>query len=904
MARLLSRFLRRGGLAASLAPYAVLGVAITVFIVAGLANLARVATEGSLKHEAETAGEWNLLQGLQQLQKFTTDLERYMRPDGGLAHDDLVEQFEVLWSRLPLFLNNPQNGQLFTSIAQFVPRAKALEAAFTALEPTVLALRPGDQAGYQRIDGVLSDLHRWLVDVEAKVHAERVEKNAARAHEVDKIYRDALGLFLLMLLSTAVLILQLLMSIRRANLALGQAQVAKTEAQAVGQRLQAVIDAVPTMIIAWDLEGRRLFANRLYLDFFRSTEPPWLHQAEWTAGSEDESGIGPGIGVPLRPGVPIFSFEHAARDARDRERMLLTTRVPVHGDDGRVSGVVDVSLDITERTQREAALAETRKRLEVQAEEMRHLAASAQRANVAKSEFLAMMSHEIRTPMNAILGFADLLSRTIEDPGQRRHVEIIRGTGRQLLMLLNDLLDFSKLEANKIEVERLPFRLRDIVRDLRTTTEMLVAEKAVELSVSVDPQLPSWLRGDAVRLRQVLSNLLSNAAKFTDRGSIRLTIDQTTRPDGSRWLRSAVSDTGIGISDDQQKGLFQVFHQADSSTTRRYGGTGLGLAICKQLMELMGGTIGAHSEPGRGSTFWFELPLEPVDESALPIALPSLGEVNTRSLSVLVVDDVETNRELIEALLTLRGHRVSLAEDGREAIAAVQRATFDLVLMDINMPDLNGLEATRRIRSLPGPAAGVPIIAMTAHVFASDVAASREAGMNGHLAKPIEASLLFAMLARFAAGRPPAEETSAPDAPAEGAEATDGWATAGSPIDAQLLARLDERIGHERVKLLVCRMLDNAGRDIGAVRRALAEGDRGAVRSMAHRLAGQGASFGVPGITEIARRLERAAPEASDAAIEELLAALARVRDAALEAFALLSEPEPQPLRAESGGRR
>ncbi len=868
-----SRFLRGGGLAANLAPYAVLGVAITVFIVAGLANLARVATEGSLKHEAEMAGEWNILQGMTQLQKFDTDLQRFMRPNGGLSHGDLVEQFEVLWSRLPLFLNNPQNGKLFSSIGQFVPRAKALEAAFAALEPTVEGLTPDDIAGYDRIEGVLTDLHRWLVDVEAKVHAERVQKNAQRAREVDQIYRDALGLFLLMLLSTAVLILQLLMSIHRGNVALRQAQGAKNEALAAGQRLQAVIDAVPTMIIAWDLEGRRLFANRLYIDFFQSTEPPWLHHAEGSTASSDD----PGIGLLLRPGVPIFSFEHAARDARGRERILLTTRVPVHGGDGRVSGVVDVSLDITERTQRDQALAEVRKRLEVQAEEMRHLAAGAQRANLAKSEFLAMMSHEIRTPMNAILGFADLLARTVADAGQRRYVDIIRATGRQLLTLLNDTLDFSKLEAGKIEVEQLPFRLRDVVRDLRTTTEMLVAEKAIELSVSVDHELPVWLMGDPVRLRQVLSNLLSNAAKFTDRGAIRLVLRAMERQDGRHWVRFAVSDTGIGISDEQQKGLFQAFHQADSSTTRRYGGTGLGLAICKQLVELAGGSIGVHSESGRGSTFWFELPLHPVDEATLPVVEPLGREAEGRSLRVLVVDDVETNRELIEALLTLRGHRVALARDGLEAIAAVRRELFDLVLMDINMPDLNGLEATRRIRSLPGPEAGVPIIAMTAHVFASDVAASREAGMNDHLAKPIEANLLFAMLARYAPGPTPPE--AAPEPPPEaGGDGT----TVDLPLDQKMLRQLEERIGRDRVRLLVTRMLGNAGRELGTMRRVLADGDRKTLASTAHRLAGQGASFGVPRITDLARRIERSAESATEKEIEELLTALTQTRDCAL----------------------
>jgi CheY-like chemotaxis protein len=278
---------------------------------------------------------------------------------------------------------------------------------------------------------------------------------------------------------------------------------------------------------------------------------------------------------------------------------------------------------------------------------------------------------------------------------------------------------------------------------------MLLAEKPVDLRLRLDPALPKQVIGDAARLRQVLTNLLGNAAKFTEMGQVRLEVEPVAGTGAAMQVRFAVIDTGPGIPPEQQDRLFQSFHQLDS-TRGRHGGTGLGLAISRQLIERMGGRIGVESEPGRGSTFWFELPLVPTREAVAETAAAATGPV--RPLRVLVADDVATNRELLRALLRRGGHEVRLAVNGVEALALAQSELPDLVLMDVSMPELDGMETARRLRALDGPLARVPIVALTAHAFPADVEACLAAGMNGHLAKPIDPAALNAVLARVAAG--------------------------------------------------------------------------------------------------------------------------------------------------------
>jgi signal transduction histidine kinase/ActR/RegA family two-component response regulator len=373
--------------------------------------------------------------------------------------------------------------------------------------------------------------------------------------------------------------------------------------------------------------------------------------------------------------------------------------------------------------------------------------ARARAANKAKSEFLATISHEIRTPLNSILGFADLVA---DDPGlsaeSRRRLDLIGRSGRSLVEIINDLLDFSKLEAGRMELDPQPLAPALVLRDAMAIAAPAAESKRLALRVEISGgDEASLFSLDETRLRQVLLNLLSNAIKFTRDGAVTARLNLS----GQR-LRFEVSDTGIGIAPDVQARLFQRFTQADSSISRGFGGTGLGLAISKALVSRMGGEIGVDSAPGRGSCFWVELPAEPAQPAPkLDVVAPRAS--NAGGARVLLVDDHPVNRELGHALLTLGGHETVTAEDGAAAVSLVRNEDFDLVLMDVHMPDMDGLAATRAIRAMAGSKARVPILALSADAMPEQIARCLAAGMDGHVAKPIVRDALLAAVARFTA---------------------------------------------------------------------------------------------------------------------------------------------------------
>ena len=409
---------------------------------------------------------------------------------------------------------------------------------------------------------------------------------------------------------------------------------------------------------------------------------------------------------------------------------------------GRTSKVLGLTLDVTARKRAEIALGEAKS----QAEAAR---AEAERANQAKTDFLASMSHEIRTPLNAIIGFTDLmLASTRLDPDLHRHADLVRASGAALLAIVNDILDFSKVEAGAVELAPRPFALLGLLDACTSIVRVQAETKGLQLRTSFSSGLPGWVLGDEGRLRQVLLNLLNNAVKFTKAGSV--TLDVWSEPAGpaERLLRLRVTDTGIGIPEEKRKRLFQRFSQVDGSIGRDYGGTGLGLAISRSLVELMGGEIGVGSDTGRGSTFWFSVRLPLADAPDGPAAV-SATSVARRKGRLLLVDDSPINLELAKAVLTGEGHDVEVAGDGATAVAAVAAGGFDLVLMDVQMPGMDGMSATRAIRHSKSPTSTVPIIAMTANVLPDQVRAFREAGMDDHVGKPFEREDLFATIERW-----------------------------------------------------------------------------------------------------------------------------------------------------------
>jgi len=368
----------------------------------------------------------------------------------------------------------------------------------------------------------------------------------------------------------------------------------------------------------------------------------------------------------------------------------------------------------------------------------------ARAADRAKSVFLANVSHEIRTPMNGVVGMTEALLQSELTRAQRDQLEVVRRSGQSLVLLINDLLDLARLEEGRFALAEGPFALHVLVTDLVTLYEPLALEKGISLSAVVDPAVPRSVRGDALRLRQVLSNLLSNAVKFTSQGAVRLEVT----PEGGA-VRFAVSDSGPGISEAVRPRLFQRFEQGDASATRRASGTGLGLALSREVVRLMGGELDhdrGHT-PGSRFSFAIALPFEaPLAQPALPAAKASVPS----SKPVLVVDDNPINLAVARSLIGKAGYEVHTANNGREALAAVRANDWQLVLMDVQMPEMDGLEATRQIRALPGTAGRVPIIALTASAMPEDIAACHAAGMSEVLAKPIDVVALSALLSRFA----------------------------------------------------------------------------------------------------------------------------------------------------------
>jgi PAS domain S-box-containing protein len=405
--------------------------------------------------------------------------------------------------------------------------------------------------------------------------------------------------------------------------------------------------------------------------------------------------------------------------------------------------------DITERKRAEAELLDANQHLEKFIIRANELTVQAEMANIAKSEFLANMSHEIRTPMNAIIGMTDLLQDENLTPEQREYAEIIRRSGEGLLVIINDILDLSKIEANKIELERQPFDLQRCVEDALDLVTIVTSEKGLKTTFLIEKDTPDFILGDPNRLRQILVNLLNNAVKFTNKGEVAVFVSSRKLEGSNHEIHFAVKDTGIGIPEKKKSGLFQSFSQVDASTTRKYGGTGLGLAISKRLVELMNGKIWFESDIGKGSTFHFTIQaeptiLKPINVNAKRSDSQDFVHHANHDLHILLAEDNTVNQMVTQKMLNKLGYKADVVANGVEVLQAMERNTYDVILMDVQMPEMDGLMATKVIRQRwpDGPM----IIAMTASALVGDREMCLAAGMDGYISKPVTVEELNAAL--------------------------------------------------------------------------------------------------------------------------------------------------------------
>ncbi|OGU02167.1 MAG: hypothetical protein A2X82_01395 [Geobacteraceae bacterium GWC2_55_20] len=636
-----------------------------------------------------------------------------------------------------------------------------------------------------------------------------------------------------------------------------------------------LIEHARTVILRWDVNGEVTYIN----DFgercfgYKRAELFGRHLVGTIVPETDTAG------KDLRQ--MIDSIIHSPADYHENENENVTRdgrRIWMHWSNtavceknGTLVEILSIGTDVTERKVAEQQLFETHQYLEKAVHRSSELAAEAARANAAKSEFLANMSHELRTPMNGVIAMAGLLSTTLLTGEQRNYVGVIRKSGKHLMTIINDILDYSKIEARRMGLEEVSFNLAEVMNELMPLLQAGADEKGLHLHCMIDPDVPAIVRGDPARLRQILLNLASNAVKFTEQGNVSVRVAVDSREAQQLVLRFTVNDTGIGIAAEQLPLIFDPFTQADSSTTRRFGGTGLGLSISRQLVELMGGELDVTSREGEGSVFSFTARFKMIQTGEVSLlAEEQFNELVKHSVAfseqrgkykILVVEDNPINQRVAGALLEKAGFSYTLVESGYEALQRLENEPYDLVLMDCQMPGLDGYETTSLIRSANVAVIrnDMPIIAMTANAQEGDREKCLEAGMDDYIAKPIELSQLIPLIEKWL---PPADFISSCEQPGKRphmhmlsrADVETGELPVFNETD-YLRRNLDDRVLAKDVLNIFVRSTPGY---LAVLKENLAEGDFVGVRKQAHAVKGACSTVGAEQMWETALRLEQA----------------------------------------------